>query len=427
MNSSIKAKLTIRLTAQQLLMTVLLFIFLFAPDDLFKATGFYTSATPYDIPYKWLNYSFSYLYFIPICFGLLIALAQKKVRLIFFPVLLLLRSFFRYIAGFENIIEAGTYEIILTVIVGTCLFIWVQYMIQTERVVSQQKFFIVFVIIHVASQLVSFAYSLSRFTTRYNAINLDVECTGLLCGFAFLYVFISRNLNNRSLLLVLFGIGALLSGARIPIVIALTLLVTYIFFSKKQLRAHANIGHMALTVIIIIAVVIAVTVAPDYIESMIGRGLFSSVSRIADFSTNGDPSSIGRINSLSAGIEVLKENPFGLDCGYIFLQRRMYRHGYPTFPHSLLLTYYLLFGPFCLFLIIYSWGRKIRYSLKELKHERNEVLSSSVLFGYLVLFAILTGGPIVNYKVIFIYLMLVSVASLNYEPEETISTNSISD
>ncbi|SFQ33463.1 hypothetical protein SAMN04487928_13511 [Butyrivibrio proteoclasticus] len=418
MKTSSKTKVIIRFSLQQVLMITLLLIFLFGPDDLFKATSIYLSSTPRNIAYKWLNYSFSYLYFIPICFGVLISLVQNNVVVFLFPVLLLLRSFFRYICGYESIIQEGTYEIVLAIVVGACLFVWVQYMISTEKLVSQQSFFIWYVLLHVVSQLVSTAYSLSRLTGRFNAINLDVECTGMLCGFAFLYIFFMRQIKYRYLLLLVFAIGELLSGARIPLVIAFTLLIAYIIILPKQYDANLKKEHAVFGIFMIIVAIVLLTLTPDLIDYLVGKGMFSSMTRIVDFTSNGDTSSsIGRIKSIFAGIDILKENPLGLDCGFIFLQRRMNRHGYPTFPHSLILTYYLLIGPFCLFFVLYLFIKKVRNSLQTLMYNTDAKLSSSILFGYLALFSIFTGGPVVNYKVIFTYLLLVSVASLNFSEQ----------
>ena len=57
-----------------------------------------------------------------------------------------------------------------------------------------------------------------------------------------------------------------------------------------------------------------------------------------------DSSFIGRILSIVTGIEAIKMFPFGVNFSFIDQQIVMQNLGYPTFPHSYFLSFYLVSG-----------------------------------------------------------------------------------
>ena len=84
---------------------------------------------------------------------------------------------------------------------------------------------------------------------------------------------------------------------------------------------------------------------------------------------------------------------------------------YPTFPHSTLLSMYLLIGP--IILVVYF---KLFSVLRKLKYV--DVKYYLIAF-YLVLSTILYGSPIVNFKVVFMLLLATWLAIQTAKEHET--------
>ena len=83
--------------------------------------------------------------------------------------------------------------------------------------------------------------------------------------------------------------------------------------------------------------------------------------------------------------------------------------GYPTFPHSTLLSMYLVFGP--LVLIIYGMWigllRKLR--LIDVKYY--------MMILFLLISTIIYGGPIANFKIVFMIMMTTFLARWAVKPK----------
>ena len=79
-------------------------------------------------------------------------------------------------------------------------------------------------------------------------------------------------------------------------------------------------------------------------------GLFSKTGQT--YFANDDSLS-SRLISFNTGFSILSENWFGISSSPIDLQQTTINYGYPTFPHSTIIVYYLLFGPIALFVFGY--------------------------------------------------------------------------
>lgn len=165
----------------------LISIFLIFPDDLFQITGIYKVESPTYVPYRWLNYSFSLLFLIPVVIGGIQAIKSKRIAWLLLLVAILARSCVFKIEHKNNIFDYGEYEIILTIMIACSLFEWFRNLLNKSNI-QLDAFFVVFVVFHIITQFAQFALSLSRIEGRCNAINLDVETTGFLCGFTAIYL-----------------------------------------------------------------------------------------------------------------------------------------------------------------------------------------------------------------------------------------------
>ncbi|MEE8810327.1 hypothetical protein, partial [Lactimicrobium sp.] len=166
------------------------------------------------------------------------------------------------------------YEIVLTLLLGFCLYEWFRNTISREDAFTWSRFFLYFVLIHVLSQFVAIAFSINKLVDRYNAINLDVETTGYLCGFAFIYFLTSaKTLRHRNLFLILFMLGGLLSGSRTALLLCVVTLIIYWILKPKRARVRVNAYLFIGILFAIIVFLVILLVKPDLIESFFSTRL----------------------------------------------------------------------------------------------------------------------------------------------------------
>lgn len=289
---------------------LLISTFLIFPDDLFQITGIYKVESPTYVPYRWLNYSFSLLFLIPVVIGGIQAIKSKRIAWLLLLVAILARSCVFKIENKNNIFDYGEYEIILTIMVACSLFEWFRNLLNKSNI-RLDAFFVVFVVFHIITQFAQFALSLSRIEGRCNAINLDVETTGFLCGFTAIYLKTLKKYNTTVFLLCIAGL--LLSGSRI----ALILTIGYLFFYElSQLKKKITIKNS--TVIImqmgVSAALVVVLLFPRVFDAILNSDFLSAITRTLNFTKGTDLGSYdGRTMSLMAGAEIVKEHPWGID------------------------------------------------------------------------------------------------------------------
>ncbi|MFQ6990339.1 MAG: O-antigen ligase family protein [Faecalibacterium prausnitzii] len=379
---------------------LLISTFLIFPDDLFQITGIYKVESPTYVPYRWLNYSFSLLFLIPVVIGGIQAIKSKRIAWLLLLVAILARSCVFKIENKNNIFDYGEYEIILTIMVACSLFEWFRNLLNKSNI-RLDAFFVVFVVFHIITQFAQFALSLSRIEGRCNAINLDVETTGFLCGFTAIYLKTLKKYNTTVFLLCIAGL--LLSGSRI----ALILTIGYLFFYElSQLKKKITIKNS--TVIImqmgVSAALVVVLLFPRVFDAILNSDFLSAITRTLNFTKGTDLGSYdGRTMSLMAGAEIVKEHPWGIDAFFTNIQESTVAHGYPTFPHSTMVSYYIMLGPLILIPLCLHFVYQVRKAMYKNSRQGEMLLLFKISF--IVLFWITTGAPIVNYKIIYVYIL----------------------
>lgn len=406
--------------ARQLPIWLVMCIFWFLQDNFFALFSIYSAKSPSYVPYRWLDYHFSALFFVPIILGIICAFRNKRMWGFVLVLAIVIRSYIISQTKYgetHNMFYVKEYEIVLTLLVGFCLYEWFRNTISREDAFTWSRFFLYFVLIHVLSQFVAIAFSINKLVDRYNAINLDVETTGYLCGFAFIYFLTSaKTLRHRNLFLILFMLGGLLSGSRTALLLCVVTLIIYWILKPKRARVRVNAYLFIGILFAIIVFLVILLVKPDLIESFFSTRL-SALARFSDIlKTRSDSSVEGRSQSIMSGFNIIQKNPWGGDAYFTQLQVWTNQEGYPTFPHSSVLVYYILLGPVILVPIaIYS----IRNTVKRMKEKTSRPSLQIVMcLLYFYVFFIVTGAPIVNYKVVFIYLLVYEMCFHSYDEDE---------
>lgn len=311
----IDKKTFLNIITKQIPTWITLCVFWFVQDNILAWLSIYNAKSPSYVPYKWLDYHFSALFFIPILFGIIHAVKNKRLWGFVLILSILVRSYFisqTQYGATHNMFYFKEYEIVLTLLVGVCLFEWFRNTINNEYYFSWSKFFLYFVFLHVISQFAAIVFSINKLTNRYNAINLDVETTGYLCGFAFVYFLTSgKSLKHRNLFLTLFMIGGLLSGSRTAFLLSLITLFIYWILKPKKSRITINAYLLICINVAVIIILLIMLIKPDYIETFVTTRL-SALARVTNIiRTRSDSSVEGRSQSIMAGIRIIQKNPWG--------------------------------------------------------------------------------------------------------------------
>lgn len=374
-----------------------LLIIMLLPDDFFAIGSLYRSTSPGNISYKWLNYSFGVLLLILALIGVTQGILHSQYALLFLFPIQFFREFLYYALGKNNLFSANAYEIYFTLIVGCATISIFQNLPDPD---AADSFFWFICYLNVATVYANYLLGENGMVGRYNSINLDVGTTGTLCGLVLLHVLSSVRNRHKWLAVLFIVVALLLSGSRVNLILA------GIFFAAQLfVRDSYHFKVKKLVVFLSIFFVLAAGCASLVFLYSAGGNFTRQVNSLwngsrmlqtfdwADMSQ--DRSVLGRLKSIRIGFDILKAHPLGISGYFINLQRETIARGFSTFPHSAILDFYLLLGPVSL-LLFALWG-KILCGLWKKSKERFWV------FAYMVIFLLLSGGPILNFKIIFLY------------------------
>lgn len=402
-----KQKLSIRIT------TILIGIFCFLmilPDDVFGWVSLYESSTPSSISYIWLNYSFGIVQLFLLFIGLYYAIRLNKKWLFVIVTVMLFRELIYLISGQNNIFSASAYEMYLTVFVGYAFVLWAEGGLKTLE--ECERYFKWFLITNMLTLYINYAMGGAGgiIAGRYHSSNLDVGGTGTVCVLCFLFLAYSVEKKWYDYVFIaLSAIGLFLSGSRANLLFMVLILALYfvlsLFFKfrkedKGSEKRNVFFRRFLLSGFALIAAIVMIAINYDAIFNWLLGSRFQSLLSLQGLRS--DDSFVGRTASLTAGLDVLKHHPLGISGYFINLQQEIRMRGYPTFPHSTLLSMYLVFGP--LVLIIYGMWigllRKLR--LIDVKYY--------MMILFLLISTVISGGPITNFKMIFMIVMTTFLA-----------------
>jgi len=388
---------------------ILLFV-LILPSAVFSLGSIYDSLTPAIISYDWLNYKFGILQLIICLIGAVEIICQKQRIFLIIFFIEFLREVLFYFVYDNSLFSESAYEMYLTVLVGYSLFLIVRRYMNDFQMMD--KFYGLFLITNMLTIYINVAMggrgttssdaALAGIEGRYHASNLDVTGTGDLCVLCIIYLFFSSIRNKyRYPLLALSVVGLALSGARASLAF---LGLIFAFYVIKQLLARVksrkikysdNTIYKAI-IILVMAFILGFIILLNFneVSSRIDLTRFDALLSLSAMSSDG--SFLGRMASLTAGLDVLADNPLGISGYFINLQSEMMARNYPTFPHSTLLSNYLLFGPI-IFIFYFIWWRGIR----EGQHKGNKYFWISLFY---LISTVIAGGPVVNFKALFNFL-----------------------
>ena len=127
-----------------------------------------------------------------------------------------------------------------------------------------------------------------------------------------------------------------------------------------------------------------------------------------------DASFTQRLLSITVGFKILANNPLGISTSPIELQMQTINYGYYTFPHSTVLSYYLLLSFGCIAIICWF----VRYIVLGIKKGNTHWI---VLFCFLAS-ALVYGSPITSSKLYFWLITLFSLCKNRINETKNLSS-----
>ena len=399
----------LRIKAITILMGFMCFLMIL-PDDVFRWIPIYRSVTPSSISYRWLDYNFGIIQLFLLFIGIYYIVRLKKTKAFLLVVLMLIREFIYFIFSEDNIFAASAYEMYLTLFIGYAFVLWAEGGLKS--LTECERFFKWFLVSNMLTLYINFVMGGSggRLVGRYHSSNLDVGGTGTVCVLCFLFLSFAKEKKWYDYFFIALSvIGLLLSGSRANLLLLALILALYYILRlflkfRKEERGSASRRVFFTRFLIVIFAIAGISIFGfiyiDRIYNWILGSRFQAL--LTSEGMRSDSSFIGRTASFTAGLDVLKHHPLGISGYFINLQTEMRMRGYPTFPHSTLLSMYLIFGP--IILIIYGvW-------IGLLKKLRVIDVKYYMMILFLLISTIIYGGPITNFKIVFMIAMTTFLA-----------------
>jgi len=239
-----------------------------------------------------------------------------------------------------------------------------------------------------------------EFGSRVNAPNMDFAATALVFSIVFLVSLSRYQKNEGGLHVPVFSaFGLFLTGNRGDIVLCLILMLVILF------RNLTWFGRIFSVFGVVFACVLVFFVGTGGIDGSAADSWYGEdagldrLRALSDFNLLlADKSLLGRVESLVVGWVLLIDHPIGVGPNIDALQSGMNALGYPTFPHSTIMSTYILFGPIFLFVIFLH----IRIGI----HLAS--ISSSFFYGWLYLSIHAFGFGGAEFKVMPIFWLIAS-------------------
>ena len=407
--SPIESGKGLKVKTATILMVIMCFLMIL-PDDVFGWVSLYKSVTPSSIAYIWLNYSFGIIQLLILLIGIYYAILLNKKGVFALAIVMLIRELIYLIIGENSIFTAAAYEMYLTVFVGYAFVLWAEGGLKKYE--ECERYFKWFLVTNMLTLYINFLMGGTGgiLAGRYHSSNLDVGGTGTVCVLCILFLAYSTEKKWFDyLFIVLSVIGLFLSGSRANLLFLMLILALYFVLSfffkfrkedKNSEKKNVFLRRFLLSGFALIAVIVIVAINYETILNWLLGSRFQTL--LSSQGLRSDDSFVGRTASLTAGLDVLKHHPLGISGYFINLQQEIRMRGYPTFPHSTLLSMYLVFGP--LVLIIYGIWIGLLRKLRMIN------IRYYMMILFLLISTIIYGGPIANFKIIFMIVMTTFLA-----------------
>lgn len=389
---------------------ILAFTILFMPNAIrFVSILYFVDADPYVSEnlwinqHAWLHYSFSYLEVFSVLTAIFLRLDDKHINIRPIVALIIGINLIRLVASMTSMFQFNDYSLILSLLSG-----YGCYLLLTSSKVANfdiEDLLDAVIILNTITQIMFVLTGRQmEYGGRFGALGSDVGSVGSMCSQYLIYFIFCRNSTRRSLpVLSCCLMSLILSGSRTNLLFAVAFSLIFAFRIHDSLKANSQTAK-AIGIFALIAVIVVPMVGSMFSDSVFGTvidrmtGILTAASGEDKEYFDSDGSMVGRLLSFNAGLATLADYPLGISASTIDLQMETINHGYVSFPHSTMLSYYLLWSVATIVIYFYLFKWMIR-AIKDGKRVWIFLL-------FFIITSIIYGGPVVNAKNYFWYLLL---------------------
>lgn len=336
------------------LWAIFLAFLLAMPYDVFKLTSILVLEQPPSVIHYRVSVFYLSLLFFPLIFYGLYRLYKQSPYVCIHPLrligLLLLKDFVVYQIGIISEIQLFWFSTYGNFIIATFFFITVT-ALYGDRI---DEFLKLYAVVNIATLLFSFVTRIGHSVVLVGRSHMSALQHGeTAVVLSILTIYFALKKSNRLNWLILFGGCALIitTGNRKDIGYILVCVFIYII-RKRKFAEKVNRNLVVFLPVLIIGLFIGWLSLGEKIMGMLNFARYTEMFTIIrqrgieGFILN-DSSFLGRMDSLRAGIKVIKDSPiWGGMFSVIDCQRKMQYYGYPTFPHSTVIYLYCVMGIF---------------------------------------------------------------------------------
>lgn len=394
---------------------VLLYVFLVLslPDGIKNMTALYKMTTRgINVTYTY-NYYFSLLEIPVILIGLYKYRCSNIVKFLKIYILLIVLNVAYWLFNLDNVITLNSYEMFLILITGfSAAGIIMDKENSFEDIEAIMDWFTILQFVLVMVSMVSGA---SGANGRYAAIGMGSGQTANIAAHYLVWTFFARKGKTRVIPVLTALVTIVLTGSRTNLLAVLLIVVAFVGrFLKKQIEDGNGKKILLLTVTGTVVIILML---------ITNKGIkMESLSRVTDIiqgnvlqNITTDDSYLGRLRSVEGSIRILKKNPHGLSFSLYAIERESAREFSMEYPHSVLLSYLLLWSPViavgCLLYLI-------KILVKSMKlHD-----GVAIYIGFMLVMFALYGAPILYAKTYLTFFVFVSYAKakLDYVEENQV-------
>lgn len=408
-------------------------VVLFMPNFILKYTTIYSINAEGYVAFDawqrsnpWLYYSFSLLELPCVLYGIFSKKKKDDIYLIPLVVFIVFWNIARLLLSSPSIFsfgQIGDYSVLLSLLSGYGCYLLLKNVLGLHL---EDALDLIIILNFITQILFVITGRVNEYGGRYPALGSTVGDLGTICFLYIIYYCFARTKKKHNLIPIFCCFTTLiLSGSRANILFTIIFLVIFLFKLPREFRINKNkgkafFGAFALLFFAGIAFLMVssysnenvfdrvLTRSLDFISSIFGQ------NRSEYFET--DASFTQRLLSINVGFKIIGSNPFGISASPIELQMQTISNGYYTFPHSAVLSYYLLWSFGCIAVIYWL----LRYIVLGIKKRNTHWI---VLFCFLIS-NVVYGAPITNSKLYFWLITLFALCKKEIiEAKETNPSN----
>jgi hypothetical protein len=352
-----------------------------------------------------LSYSITFVDIPIIIIGLLLYKRSKVIKFLPILIYLIIKNVIRYELGVSNVISLGSYEMFLSIIVAFAAAVIICKIYNDHEQLERVMDWIIW--INFVTQCLYILIGRGTISSGVGCLAQDSGSMGFFCAtYIIILLFVRKNISRKRFLicLIVAMLSLFFSGSRTHFILSIVFIIVFWFKSRTELSNNAFRRRFTLVSIVVSCMTLFFIFISGSLDVTILNRLQTLLSgKILD-NLFIDASFSERLTSIIIGIDVLKENVCGISNSFVDLMNHMIERGSTTFPHSYLLSYYLLWGlPAGLCYLFY-----VKCAVKAIKH--NHAILIVVI--YMLLIYLIYGAPSVSVKVLFWHFLLATYIKL---------------